>query len=183
MGFVRQKNLLFEWRVDRVRHNFGRYFITRGDILPRVRMFYNGNRYFQAWRFVKRLIKCFKKTIHDWQIWTKNSLLQSLKLQWKSMHSIWLIILRRIEIRESFLCLLVSGYTMVLCAKSTIARSYILCSVQYFSLFFHGSVSTPSNVRLFSPLLLNLNLLLRIETAVCLATQTKHFSASKIFHQ
>ena len=48
----------------------------------------------------------------------------------------------RIKVRDSFLSLLLSCYTMVVYAESTTGRSYIFCFIQHFSIFFHVSLST-----------------------------------------
>ena len=63
--------------------------------------------------------------------------------------------------RESLLCLLVGCYTMVLCAKSTIGRSYIFVWSNTFRHFAMGPSPLSSNGRLFKPLVQKLNLLLR----------------------
>ena len=52
------------------------------------------------------------------------------------------------------------SYTMVLCAKSTIGISYNFCFVQHFSKIYKDPSTRYSDFRLFSPLLLSLNILL-----------------------
>ena len=53
------------------------------------------------------------------------------------MDSIWLNYSIGIKIKESFLCLIVGCYTMVLCAECSIGRSYFSSFVQHFWIFLH----------------------------------------------
>ena len=71
---------------------------------------------------------------------------------------------------------------MVLCAKSTIGRRYSFCFVQHVSIFCHGSIFTVFNDSfvLFPADEIEI-VALRVVAAVCLPTQTQHFSASKFF--